>query len=179
MNNPGDPLTSEGWHSKLRHFFQEVDSFILNRGSYVTEEPLFDVQWKTLIGNSSVDTTFAAPVEYGEQYLVCRRIMEDLKPEGPFPSLDNMNSYFKRLFPMMITYKLCETDNGYVGMAPLDTMVGDSVYIFAGGPLPFILRPNAEQRGKYQVVGGSYIHGIMNGELVGSEKWREEELTLQ
>lgn len=66
-----------------------------------------------------------------------------------------------------------------IGLAPVDTMVGDLVYIFTGGPLPFILRPNAEVRGKFQVVGGYYIHGIMNGEVVGSQKWKEEEVILQ
>lgn len=40
-------------------------------------------------------------------------------------------------------YKLCQTETGLIGMVPVDTMVGDSVYIFTGGPLPFILRPNA------------------------------------
>jgi hypothetical protein len=113
------------------------------------------------------------------EYRVCRQMMEDLKPEGPFPRLDDMNSYFKRLIPMIMMYKLCQTDTGLIGLAPVDTMVGDLVYIFTGGPLPFILRPNAEVRGKFQVVGGYYIHGIMNGEVVGSQKWKEEEVILQ
>lgn len=176
--NPGDPFDSDDWFLNLQNIFTEVDSFILNRESYVTGEPLFDVLWKTLIGNASADTGFAAPEEYGQQYHVCRKIIEDIKQEGLFPRLEDTNSYFKRLFSMIDMYTLCETRTGLVGMVPLDTVVGDSVYIFAGSGLPFILRPNAELQNKYEVVGGCYIHGVMNGELVGSDKWREEDVTL-
>jgi hypothetical protein len=176
--NPGDPATSDDWFYELRNFFKEVDSFILSRESYVTGEPLYEVQWRTLIANCSTDKTFTAREEYGEQYRVCRQMIEDLKLEGPFPSLDDMNSYFKRLLPMMVMYKLCETHAGLVGMVPLDTVVGDSVYIATGGAMPFILRSNSGIEGKFQVVGGSYIHGIMNGEAVRSDKWKEEDITL-
>ncbi|KAE9369166.1 HET-domain-containing protein [Stipitochalara longipes BDJ] len=179
VNHPGNPPSSEDWFFKLEHYFEEVDTFILNRGSYVTGEPLFDVQWKTLIGNSSNDTGFGAPEEYGQQYHVCRNIIGTLNLEKPIPRADEMNGYFKRLFMFMITYKVCETDTGYVGMVPIDTEVGNSVYIFAGGPLPFILRPNKEVQSKYQVVGGCYIHGVMKGELVNSGRWEEEDIILQ
>lgn len=120
-----------------------------------------------------------APEEYGQQYRVCRQMIEDLKIEGLFPRLDDTNGYFRRLFPMMMIYKLCETESGLVGMVPLDTMVGDSVYIFAGGSLPFVLRPTTGLQSKYQVVGGCYVHGIMNGKVVRSDKWREEYVILQ
>jgi hypothetical protein len=176
--NPGDPATSDDLFLKLQNFFKEVGDFILSRESYVTGEPVYEVQWRTLIANCSTDETFTAPEEYGEQYRVCRQIIEDLKLEGRFPRLDDMNSYFKRLFLMMVMYKLCETQTGLVGMVPLDTMVGGSVSIFTGGAMPFILRSNTGIEGKFQVVGGSYIHGIMNGEAVQSDKWKEEDITL-
>lgn len=90
-----------------------------------------------------------------------------------------MNGYFKRLFPMMVMYKLCETRTGLVGMVPLNTEVGDSIFIFAGGALPFALRPNVDLYRKYQVVGGCYIHSVMNGEFMGSDRWREEEIIMR
>lgn len=177
VNYFGDPDSTTNWFPNLRNFFNEVDSFILNRKSYVTGESLFDVQWKTLIGNASRDTNLMAPEEYGQQYRVCRQMIENLKMQGPFPRLEDMNDYCKRLFTMVF-YRLCETESGLVGMVPLDTMVGDLVYIFAGGPSPFVLRPSAGLQNKYRVVGGCYIHGVMNGEVVRSDKWREEDVTL-
>jgi hypothetical protein len=172
----GDP--DSDWLVKVRNFSKEAGSFILNRESYMTGESLFDVQWKTLVRNSSAETTLAAPEEYGQQYRDCGQMIEDMTLDGPLPGLDNTNSYFKRLFPIMTQYKLCEARTGLVGMVPLDTMVGDLIYIFTGGTMPFILRPSAGLQSKYKVVGGCYIHGIMDGEAVRSDKWREEEVTL-
>jgi hypothetical protein len=63
-------------------------------------------------------------------------------------------------------------------MIPLDTMPRDSVYIFSGGALPFILRPAVGFQSKYEIIGGCYIHGMMNREVVRSDKWREEDITL-
>jgi hypothetical protein len=175
---PGDPPGfDESLFLKLQNFFREVDSITLNRESYVTGEPWFDVLWKTLIGNASADTSLAAPEEYGQQYRVCRKIIEDRKPEGQFLPLEDTNHYFREMFSMIQWYKLCETRTGLVGMLPINTIVGDSVYIFAGGGLPFVLRPSAELPNKYEVVGGCYIHGVMNGELVESDK-RREDVTL-
>jgi hypothetical protein len=174
-----DADRSYGLIPRLRNFFKEVDSFF-NREPYVTGEPLFEVEWKTLIGNTSGEITLTIPEEYGQQYRDCRQMIEDLSTEGPSPRLfDETNSYLKQLLPIIICYKLCETESGLVGMMPLDTMLGDSVYIFTGGALPFILRPVVGFQSKYKVIGGCYIHGIMDGEVVRSDKWREEDVTLQ
>ena len=80
---------------------------------------------------------------------------------------------------MMIMYKLCETRARLVRMVPVDTMVGDAVYIVTGNALPFILRPNATFQNKFQVLGGCYIHGIIIGEVVRCDEWREEDTILQ
>lgn len=95
-HNPEDPFQSDAWLRGLQSFFKEADSFALGRESYVTGESLYEVQRRTLIANASADTLFTAPEEYGDEYRVCRQMMKDLKPEGPFPRLDDMNSYFKR-----------------------------------------------------------------------------------
>ena len=181
VDNPWnlDADFSSVWLPGLQNIFKEADSFILSRESYVTGEPLFEVQWKTLCGNSSGDMPSIAPEDYGLQYRDCRQMVENLKIEGPFPRLEHVNSYFKRLVTIMARYKFCETRTGFVGIVPLNTMVGDSVYIFSGGALPFILRPSAGLKSKYQVVGGCYIHGIMDGEAVRTDKWREEDVILQ
>jgi hypothetical protein len=57
-----------------------------------------------------------------------------------------------------MSYKLCETRSELVGMIPLDTIPGDSVYMFNGGLLPFILRLAVGFQNKYEVIGGCYIH---------------------
>lgn len=59
------------------------------------------------------------------------------------------------------------TTSGYVGVLPDDTRRGDSVAVFLGSNLPFVLR--ADGNGMYELVGPCYIHGIMDGELFDSQ----------
>ncbi|CEF76475.1 hypothetical protein FGSG_13424 [Fusarium graminearum PH-1] len=66
--------------------------------------------------------------------------------------------------------------NGYIGLAPPDTQVGDMICVFAGGKIPFIIR-NLEKgkepsndTGEFELecslVGDAYVHGLMDGEAV-------------
>lgn len=101
-----DADSSYDWFLNLRNFFKGVDSFFLNRESYVTGEPLFEVKWRTLIGNSSGEITILTVLEeYGLQYRDCRQMIERLKTERPFPSLlTDTSSYFKRLLPIITSW---------------------------------------------------------------------------
>ncbi|KAI0197289.1 heterokaryon incompatibility protein-domain-containing protein [Xylaria flabelliformis] len=70
--------------------------------------------------------------------------------------------------------RLCVTKNGYMGLVPPLTHVGDLVSIFFGGDAPFLVRPEtnpvvAEKIGvlRCRLVGECYMHGMMDGEMVG------------
>jgi hypothetical protein len=59
------------------------------------------------------------------------------------------------------------TKRGYIGIGP-DTMKhGDTVCTLFGSTVPFILRP-VKGSEKFRLIGESYVHGIMDGEL-----WKE------
>lgn len=60
------------------------------------------------------------------------------------------------------------TKNGYFGIGTLCLDRGDSVWIAPGCPVPLILR-RIEGRERYRLVGGSYLHGFMNGEILQRE----------
>jgi hypothetical protein len=80
--------------------------------------------------------------------------------------------------------RFCTTVNGYMGWVPQQARQGDVLCIFKGvevpflirralfksRDLPFLLRPGAEY---FQIIGECYIHGVMEGELLGSRdtKW--------
>lgn len=78
------------------------------------------------------------------------------------------------------------TDRGYIGLGPAKIHVGDHVYILLGGQTPFILREAGSrnvpripsrrrlgyvERNCFEVIGGSYIHGLMDGEAM--PEWRK------
>lgn len=53
-------------------------------------------------------------------------------------------------------------DNEYIGMTSAAVEETDVVCVILGCPLPMILRPHSS--GRYQVVGPTYIHGLMDAE---------------
>ncbi|KAI1753350.1 heterokaryon incompatibility protein-domain-containing protein [Xylaria castorea] len=70
--------------------------------------------------------------------------------------------------------RLCVTKNGYMGLVPPLTHVGDLVSIFYGGDAPYLVRSEtnpvaAKKIGvlRCRLVGECYMHGMMDGEMVG------------
>jgi hypothetical protein len=78
--------------------------------------------------------------------------------------------------------RLIITTNGWLGMVPRDTQIGDEIYVLASGRMPFLLRASQErfslsgasnaQRSCHTLVGECYLDGSMDGEL--SVKLRDE-----
>ncbi|KAI4254522.1 MAG: hypothetical protein LQ352_003056 [Teloschistes flavicans] len=79
--------------------------------------------------------------------------------------LDNIELYRKVPFV---------TKTGYIGLGHENMVVGDEVHLVQGSDTPFILR-NTD--GRYELVGGTYVHGIMDGELF-DDSIRFEEVQL-
>ncbi|PMD55579.1 HET-domain-containing protein [Hyaloscypha bicolor E] len=70
--------------------------------------------------------------------------------------------------------RLIVTKKGYIGMGPTGVRIGDTVAVLEGGVTPFILRKYGYM---YRLVGESYVHGIMDGEVL--EMAERGECTLE
>ncbi|KAH7357189.1 hypothetical protein BKA65DRAFT_222136 [Rhexocercosporidium sp. MPI-PUGE-AT-0058] len=57
------------------------------------------------------------------------------------------------------------TSQGHLCLAPVRSKVGDKIVVLVGGKVPYILRVGD---GGFEVVGESYVHGIMDGEILDS-----------
>ncbi|RSL73493.1 hypothetical protein CEP51_011755 [Fusarium floridanum] len=66
----------------------------------------------------------------------------------------NVHCGFSRLF---------RTKKGYIGLGNPSTQPGDEVAILFGAPVPIVLR---EFKEGYVIIGTSYVHGIMDGEII-------------
>ena len=55
-----------------------------------------------------------------------------------------------------------KTEEGYIGIMPRNTLVGDLVCVLLGCQMPMLLRPTINSQ--YRVVGPCYVDGLMNGE---------------
>ncbi len=58
------------------------------------------------------------------------------------------------------------TVTGRFGWAPDGADAGDEICVFYGGPVPLLLRPDAD--GHHEVVGDCYLHGFMEGEAMNA-----------
>ncbi|KAN0112520.1 HET domain containing protein [Hyaloscypha variabilis] len=69
--------------------------------------------------------------------------------------------------------KFLVTENGYIGLAPLNAESGDVVFIIPGVSVPFVLR---EEDGVFRLVGECYVQNFMDGEIVAGlkEPWLED-----
>ncbi|KAK1759672.1 heterokaryon incompatibility [Echria macrotheca] len=78
-----------------------------------------------------------------------------------------------------ITFMFCVTEkNRYIAMVPNVSRPGDTICLLYGVSVPCVLREFDEEgkkdgkldggRNKYQLVGDAYVHGVMDGEALGS-----------
>lgn len=68
--------------------------------------------------------------------------------------------------------RLFTTCSGYVGAALYPLRSGDQIYILSGCKMPVALRPSTKKPAAYELVGGVWVPGLMNGEAFdGREEW--------
>ncbi|KAI1179978.1 heterokaryon incompatibility protein-domain-containing protein [Nemania sp. FL0916] len=73
------------------------------------------------------------------------------------------------VYGMMHNSALVITETGLIGSAHIDTKVGDEIWVFGGGKVPFSLQPrNSDHSVEYDFVGRCYVQGIMQGEASAS-----------
>ncbi|KAL6849866.1 hypothetical protein ACO1O0_009411 [Amphichorda felina] len=69
--------------------------------------------------------------------------------------------------------RLVGTEGGRMGLVPATAIAGDAVVILSGCSTPMILR---EFEDGWKIVGESYIHGVMYGELAGDAEMSDVKL---
>ncbi len=109
-------------------------------------------------------TATSVPIENPSQVLSA--VLESISTGHPPP--DTHQSRLVGLFKTQVTMacrarRFAVTEHGYMGLVPACTKVGDEVFLLGGVTVPFVLRQREEKR--YVLVGDSYIHGVMEGEL--------------
>ena len=156
------------------HLEWENFGFCKQTGTYLTGEDHRTVYWRTLFadrfpGGNSHDPTVFLKAAHRLRYA---RLMHKLgisKMRVLFylvlfltipATLDGDNTFEAMIRPAFYR-RLARTKNGYLALVPQSTKVGDSIAILKGGSVPFVIRP---RRTQWELVGDSYVHGIMYGE---------------
>ena len=73
--------------------------------------------------------------------------------------------------------KFCSTKQGRIGLVPRGALKGDSIAVFMGADVPFVLR--ATDTEEYELIGECYVHGIMNGEAFDGREAQLGDIVLR
>ena len=84
---------------------------------------------------------------------------------GPIGRNKEYDTVFHRLCTRLRNTRIAVSPKQQICILPAKTQIGDVACILRGCNVPFVLRPTAYER-IYEVVGGAYIHGVMDGEMV-------------
>lgn len=142
-----------------------------NRQLYPTNPLLIHAFWRTLVADRT-PMCRPAPVALASDYgkWVEAIEYERLHMSSGEPPMVDIKRHFQALTdfgsalsPCAVGRRFCVTEKGYFGMVPPKAEVGDKICVFLGARTPFVLRKEGE---KFKLVGESYIHQIMDGEMM-------------
>lgn len=192
-NETGKDMTPAGWAS-FRSWWPLAKAltppFTKTPSGY--EEPRLEKFWRTIIA----DTCNGRKARASEQGLQFFSWMKRIDPRGfegevsmaesSSHDVQDSSSYMANFQQVTTNRRFFVTENGRMGLAPLDSEPGDLVCLIVGSPVPFILRPcrrdidtlsslssssthalepRTNQPEEYfLLLGECYCHGMMEGE---------------
>ncbi|RGP80078.1 heterokaryon incompatibility [Fusarium longipes] len=144
--------------------------------TYPTGEAIRDVLWRTLCWNVDSHCHYPADAGLAKSF--------DKFHEALFSGNSMMNIEKDLLEKSAAFNDICVhsmpigiTSQGFLASVPWTSEAGDLIVILAGGEVPFIIRRNSTGQ-NYRLIGSSYVHGMMNGELFPSEHKTLDWITL-
>lgn len=177
-----DPETGETLYKLFREWRHlcHADTFWKRQARYIMGGSLGDAIWRTLLNDCMCQ--LVNPDHTDRRCEPSDRKRDDQwEQEGP--NEEDLNLSFVR---SMMERRLIIGEKGYIGLGPVDTAIGDTIYILGGGAYPYILRPSPDEvmPNTFTLVGEAYIHGIMDGQAFTglsevAELSAEEQLRLK
>ncbi|GAB1317001.1 Heterokaryon incompatibility domain-containing protein [Madurella fahalii] len=99
-------------------------------------------------------------------------VVKAKKGKGEWPKCVVSPQEFKNQVGRVMLYRcLFQTREQWIGVCSEICKAGDEVWLLEGGAVPYVLRRMDEAEGgeKFQFFGECYVHGAMNGELMGED----------
>jgi hypothetical protein len=148
---------------------------------YPTGEDILDAYCRTILTDRSFDwETRATPGEiekHREEFLIWsgrKQIQQELpKPSEQQPVTEKI-SIFDDLRHRLFGWTMATTGKGYLALVPVLSEIGDVVCVLPSLGVPLVLREiptNESSMKQYMLIGPSYVHGIMDGEVI---RWVEQ-----
>jgi hypothetical protein len=167
----------QAWlHKEMSTFknIQETKGSIYNEKNTSHESWLdpFSAFWRTLIGDITFDEV-PARADYAPYFHAHLHVREDSAR-----AVKTMAREFCDTVRRRSRYRrLAVTERGYFGAVPETAAVGDMVVMFNGGEHLFAVSPT-DETDEFRFLGHAYVHGLMKGEILTTEWYRSQIITL-
>lgn len=175
--------TNEEWMTSI--------AMIEKLADYPNGDTVWDAFWQTIVAGKDASVNSKAPQEYseilslivdeisgrelhiaGQPYSPRRRkgyfTVKSLQSRRPRETLDDLN---RALRAALRGRRLAVTRKGYLCLVPGGTRIGDMVAVLKRAHIPLVVRNALEgnSEGSFQLIGETYVHGIMKGEALEQE----------
>ncbi|KAI0137951.1 HET-domain-containing protein [Hypoxylon sp. NC0597] len=129
-----------------------------------------DAFWRTLL----LDTDPSQSVPIMRPWEDAFNIWMDLGTHHPSNEEKQLAVEYETSFTHSLNLRLFRTAGGHLGCGTLSCKKGDLIWIIQGSRVPLILRPTTQgDPMTYNLVGGTYLHGFMQGEALGGREFKE------
>ena len=98
---------------------------------------------------------------------IANAIMPYLDGFRAFETIQNTLGSSRRIFT---------TTGGYMALGPAEFRSGDLVCLLAGGAIPWVIRQDGDD---YILIEECYVHGVMDGEVMQTEKIPIQDIVLK
>jgi hypothetical protein len=135
---------------------REIARKLENEASIVRQEgeEIKEAVLKTLVTDRHPETGKR------RQDLKLRRIKQNL-----WPRAEDLEGYLSYAHMFASGRTLMLSEEGYIGLAPSSTCVGDLICVLYGCHAPVILRRSKDFQ-THTLIGDAYVHGLMDGEAL-------------
>lgn len=151
-----------------------------------------DALWRRLCGGGIYGTLSAD--ESAETWREYYYLWQDWFANSDADSIHDMRNdmrvleFHRAVISATAGRKFMVTNNGHMGLVPVDSESGDAVVLMPGGKVPYVLRqlsspakeeddeggpsPRVPAGCAYEVLGDAYVYGVMHGEIWDERKLR-------
>ena len=163
----------------------------LDRRYPLTDEPAYEAAFKVAMNYNQADTmspdhdVFKSMLRIG---LSLPSVASSEKSKGEDVDEKLLSAFGKEIYTLKQLYRrvsdkrttrLYKTRKGLFAMLRPEVESGDSVWVLKGCGLPVVLRPSLSHPESFEFVGGGYVYGIMNGEMLGKDGFSWQTVSLR
>jgi hypothetical protein len=160
-------VSSKGYLSKLRSKLVSRVRDIAGKSTSEADANPNTAPWVALIDSEPAESNYGSETfSHVLEAHMHRREDSNIDITGPADWSRPFEPYRLEVNLSIGHRKLFRTENGLLGLGPDDMREGDEVWVLAGAKSPFALRNIVGGNGDhFQLLGESYVHGMMHGEV--------------